>query len=109
VAGTWSGTFFSKHPHVAPFTITVAVNQNARGHLSGTTSLDSECLTSAQLHVAVAGANVVFAGSDAEGDSITVRGSIDSSGTMMNTIYILNGSASGRCETDNGTGTLAKR
>jgi len=38
-----------------------------------------------------------------------VRGTVDKTGTLLKASYILNGSATGRCETDNGTGNLAKR
>jgi hypothetical protein len=76
VRGTWSGTFFSKHSNVPPFTITVVISPNSSGHLVG--SLNSECLTGAPLEVTVAGSTIVLAGSDEEGDSITVRGTVDS-------------------------------
>jgi len=107
--GTWSGTFFSKHSSVAPFTMTVVINPDARGHLVGNSTLNSDCLKGAQLEVTVTGSKVVLAGSDEEGDSITVRGTLDSTGTLVKASYILNGSASGRCETDDGTGNLARR
>ena len=55
------------------------------------------------------GTSLVLAGSDEEGDNITVRGTLDSSGTILKSSYILNGSATGKCETDHGTGDLAKR
>ena len=58
---------------------------------------------------AFAGTQITLAGSDDEGDNITVRGTVDGTGTMLKANYILNGSASGRCETDDGTGNLAKR
>ena len=109
VRGTWSGTFFSKHSNVAPFTMTVVINPDSRGHLIGTSSLNSDCLKGVQLEVTVTGWQVVFAGSDEEGDSVTVRGTVDKTGTLLKANYILNGSASGRCETDDGTGSLAKR
>ena len=109
VRGTWSGTFFSKHSNVAPFTMTVVINPDSRGHLIGTSSLNSDCLKGVQLEVTVTGSQVVLAGSDEEGDSMTVRGTVDKTGTLLKTNYILNGSASGRCETDDGTGSLAKR
>ncbi len=109
VRGTWSGTFFSHHSHVAPFTMTVVINPDSRGHLIGISTLDSDCLKGAQLQVTVTGSTVVLAGSDPEGDNITVRGTVDSTGAMMKSTYILNGSASGMCETDDGTGTLPKR
>jgi len=109
VRGTWSGAFFSKHSNVAPFTMTVVINPDSRGHLIGTSSLNSDCLKGVQLEVTVTGSQVVLAGSDEEGDSMTVRGTVDKTGTLLKTNYILNGSASGRCETDDGTGSLAKR
>jgi len=109
VRGTWSGTFFSKHSNVPAFTVTIIIAPDSRGHLVGTSSLNSNCLNGAQLQVSVTGTNVVLAGSDEEGDNITVRGTVDKTGTMLNATYILNGSATGKCETDNGSGNLAKR
>jgi hypothetical protein len=109
VRGTWSGTFFSKHSNVAPFTMTVVINPDARGHLIGTSTLNSDCLKDVRLEVTVTGSNVVLAGSDENGDNITVRGTVDKTGTLLKASYILNGSATGKCETDNGTGSLAKR
>jgi hypothetical protein len=109
VKGTWSGTFFSKHSNVAPFTMTVVINPDSHGHLIGSSSLNSDCLKGARLEVTVTGSKIVLAGSDEEGDNITVRGTVDDTGTMLNASYILNGSATGRCETDDGKGNLAKR
>ena len=109
VRGTWSGTFYSKHSNVTPFTMTVVINPDSRGHLIGSSSLNSDCLKGAQLEVTVTGSTVVLAGSDEEGDNITVRGTVDKTGTLLQSTYIVNGSATGRCETDDGTGTLAKR
>jgi len=108
VRGTWSGTFFSKHNNVAPFTMTVVITPNANGHLVGNSSLSSDCLKNARLQVTVSGSQVVLSGSDDGGDNITVRGTLDTTGSILKTSYILNGSASGRCETDNGTGNLAR-
>ena len=107
--GTWSGTFFSKHSNVPPFTMTVVISPDSRGHLVGSSSLNSECLKGVHLEVTVTGSSIVLAGSDEEGDSMTVRGTVDSTGTLLKASYILNGSASGRCETDDGAGSLAKR
>ena len=109
IRGTWSGTFFSKHSNVAPFTMTVVINPDSRGHLIGSSTLNSDCLKDVRLEVTVTGSNVVLAGSDENGDNITVRGTVDKTGTLLKASYILNGSATGRCETDNGTGNLAKR
>lgn len=109
VRGTWSGTFFSKHSNVAPFTMTVVISPDSRGHLIGSSSLNSDCLKGVQLEVTVTGSQVVLAGSNEAGDNITVRGTVDNTGTLLKAKYILNGSATGTCETDDGTGTLAKR
>jgi hypothetical protein len=107
--GTWSGTFFSKHTNVAPFAMTVVIHPDSPGHLIGASTLDSDCLKDVGLEVTVKGPQITLAGSDDEGDNITVRGTVDGTGTMLKANYILNGSASGRCETDDGTGNLAKR
>ena len=89
--------------------MTVVINPDSRGHLIGSSSLNSECLKGAQLEVTVTGSNIVLAGSDEEGDNMTVRGTVDKTGTLLKASYILNGSATGRCETDDGAGSLAKR
>lgn len=107
--GTWSGTFFSKHSNVAPFTFTVVMSRDSRGHLVGNSSLSSNCLRGVQLQVTINGSNVVLAGSNEEGENLTVRGTVDKSGTLLKATYILNGSATGKCETDDGTLDLVKR
>jgi hypothetical protein len=109
ITGTWSGTFFSKHSNVPPFTMTVVINPDSRGHLIGSSTLNSDCLKGVQLEVTVTGSKVVLAGSDEEGDNITVRGTVDKTGALLKASYILNGSATGRCETDGGTASLARR
>jgi hypothetical protein len=109
IKGRWSGTFYSNHSDVAPFTITVVINPDSRGHLVGSSNLTSHCLKDAHLEVTVTGSNVVLVGSDKEGDNITLRGSVDNTGSLLKTTYILNGSASGACETDDGKGTLTRQ
>ena len=109
VRGKWSGTLFSNHSDVAPFTMTVVITPDSRGHLIGGSSFNADCLKNAHLEVTVKGSTVVLAGSDKEGDNITLRGTLDNTGTLLTLTYVLNGSASGRCETDDGTGTLGKR
>jgi hypothetical protein len=109
VKGTWSGTFLSRHPDVAPFTITVVINSDGRGHLLGDSTLNSDCVKNLRLHVTVNGSSVSLAGSDEDGANLTFIGSIDSTATLLNLSYIINGSASGRCESDDGTGNLGKR
>ena len=109
VKGTWSGTLYSKHSNVVPFTITVEISPDGSGHLIGKSSLSSDCLKGTKLQITVVGSKVVLAGSDDEGDNITVQGTLDASGVLLRSSYILNGSATGKCETDDGTGDLAKR
>src|SRR3984893_5124031 len=109
VKGIWSGTFISRNSAISPFTITVKINQNSVGHLIGDASLVSDCLKSHRLEVTVNGSNVVLAGSDADGDTVTFSGTIDNTGTVLTLNYIINGSASRRCEIDDGTGTMVKR
>jgi len=106
--GTWSGTFFSRHANVAAFTMTVVVTPDSQGHLSGTSTLNSDCLKDVRLEVTVKSSQVTLAGSNDETDNITIQGTIDATSKMLKANYILNGSASGRCETDGGTGNLAK-
>jgi len=107
--GTWSGTFVSRNSGIAPFTITVKINKNSSGHLVGDASVVSDCLDSHKLEVTSNGPNVVLAGSDATGDTVSFRGTVDSTGTVLSLHYIINGSPSGRCEIDDGAGTLGKR
>ena len=87
----------------------VVINRDGNGRLVGNSTLNSECIKGVSLQVTVTGSQVVLAGSDREGDSLTVRGVVDNTGTIMETGYIMNGSASGRCETDDGTGRLARQ
>jgi hypothetical protein len=109
VRGRWSGSFHSNHSDVAPFTITVVITPNSKGHLVGNSELNSKCLKGADLQVTVTGAEVVLAGSDKQGNNMTLRGTLDNTGTLLKSTYILNGSATGGCETDDGTGTLTRR
>src|SRR5438445_10935897 len=89
--GTWSGTFFSKHSNVAPFTMTVVINPDSRGHLIGSSSLNSECLKGAQLEVTVTSSHVVLAGSDEARDGMTLRATAEKTMTQVRANYILNG------------------
>jgi hypothetical protein len=109
LTGTWSGTFISRYPDVSPFTITVKINKNSTGHLVGNASLVSDCLDSHRLEVTVNGSNVLLSGSDAKGDTVSFEGTVDDTGTVLKLNYVINGSPSGRCEIDNGTGTMGKR
>lgn len=109
VSGTWSGTFQSTHPETSPFTITIVIAPESDGQLIGKASLASDCFKDGDLHVTVTGATVVFAGHDPEGNNITFRGGLDNSRTILKMHYVVNGSASARCESDEGEGSLGKR
>jgi hypothetical protein len=71
--GRWSGTFYSNHSGVPPFTITVVINSDSRGRIVGSSDLTSHCLKNTHLEVTVTGSSVVLAGSDKEGDNVTLR------------------------------------
>jgi hypothetical protein len=109
LTGTWTGKFVSKNPEFPPFTITVVINSDSNGNLVGKSTLNSRCLKHAQLKVMFEGSKIVLAGSDQQGDNITLRGTLDDTGAILKSAYILDGSATGRCETDDGTGTLTKQ
>jgi hypothetical protein len=106
---TWSGTFRSRYSDIAPFAITVVISSDASGNLIGSASIISDCLKDADLQVTIDGSNVTVAGSDQDGDTVTFQGTIDKTGTLVPLHYIINGSASGRCEVDDGTGSARKQ
>jgi hypothetical protein len=106
LTGTWHGTFSSRN--FASFPVTLVINQGVGVKLTGAVNLGSPCLRNANLQLTVSGLNVVLAGSGPKGDSITFKGTVDSAGTQLTLNYILNASASGKCETDDGAGTLDK-
>jgi hypothetical protein len=107
--GTWSGTFVSRNADISPFTITVKINKDLSGHLIGDSSVVSDCLDSHRLQITVKDSNVELAGSDEKGDTVTFSGTVDNTGTVLTLHYIINGSPSGRCEIDDGNGTMGKR
>ena len=109
VKGTWSGTFLSQHENVEPFTVTVVIEPDAKGKLMGSAQINSDCLRSTTLHVTVEGSNISLAGSDEAGATVTFYGTIDRTGTMLDLRYVVNGSHSGRCESDDGTGNMGRR
>jgi hypothetical protein len=110
VTGSWSGSFQPSHAtaSVGTFTMTVVISSDPNGHLVGDASLVAHCLKSHRLHVTVKGSDVVLAGTDADGDNATFRGTLDKTGTLLTLKYMINGSASGRCEIEDGTGNLSK-
>jgi hypothetical protein len=108
--GTWSGSFFSNQSNASSgFTMTVVISPDSRGHLLGDSTLSSNCLKRAKLQITSSVSNVVLSGRDEEGNSITIRGTLDNTGSVMQARYILQGSASGGCDMENGIGNLGKR
>lgn len=109
---TFSGAFRSRHSDVRPFTITGPINQDSRGRLIHKARVTSDCLKNVKdvdLQVEFNGSNVTFAGSNADGN-VTLLGTIDDTGTLINiSQYIINGSPSGGCEGDSGTGDLQQQ
>jgi hypothetical protein len=110
VVGTWSGTFRARHAQKAPFTLNITVDQNKHARITNTSGITS-CLArgDVDLHVIVNGTDVVFAGTDNNGNSITFHGTIDKTGKVLTFNYVTNGSASGKCESDDGTANLQKQ
>ncbi len=110
VQGTWSGTFRSKHTHIAPFTLALVITPDMHGHLVNKSGLTSYCLLrDVDLHVIVNGSDAVLAGTDEVGNTVTFHGTIDKTGRVLTLNYVTNGSASGKCETDDGTAYLEKQ
>jgi len=89
--------------------MTIVIAPGSDGQLMGNATLACDCFKEGALHVTISGATVVFAGSDAERNNITFRGSLDSSRTILKMHYVVNGSGSARCESDEGDGSLVKR
>ena len=110
VQGTWSGTFRSSRSKIAPFMITLVINPDMRGHLINKSDIGPYCLLKdVDLYVTVNGSNASLAGTDKDGNTITFDGTIDKTGRLLTLHYVTNGSASGKCESDNGIGNLEKR
>ena len=106
-AGNWSGQFSSHN--FASFPVSIAITQDANGNLHGKASMAHPCIKAGTLIVTVVNNNIVLGGSDADGDTITFRGTIDTAGTLLDLSFVLNGSPSARCETDQGNGSMEKQ
>jgi hypothetical protein len=117
IHGHWSGTFRSKHFHIAPFTLDMDIDAvdvpGHHGRKQGRLTKNSGptyCLAgNVNLQIDREGSNVVIAGTNGSGDTITFVGTIDTTGTMMMLNYVTNGSVSGKCESDDGTAGLQKQ
>lgn len=104
--GNWSGQFSSHN--FASFPVSITITQDASGRLHGKSNMAHPCVKQSTLIVTIVGNNIVLGGSDAEGDTITFNGTIDPAGTLLDLSFVLNGSPSARCETDQGKGSMGK-
>ncbi len=117
ITGHWSGTFRSKHFNKAPFMLDLDIDQDdepghrgrKHGHLKKNSG-PSYCLAGdVNLHVDREGSHVVISGTNEKGDTITLVGTLDRAGSIMTLKYLTNGSVSGKCESDDGMASLAKK
>ena len=117
IHGHWSGAFRSKHFHIAPFTLDMDIDSaevpGRRGHKHGRLGKNSGpgyCISGdVNLEIDREGSNVVIAGTNGTGDTISLVGTIDPSGSVMTLDYVTNGSVSGKCESDDGMATLTRK
>jgi hypothetical protein len=119
IHGHWSGAFHSKHFHIAPFTVDMDIDpddvpghKGHKGHKHGHLKNNGPayCLAGdVNLEIDREGSNVVIAGTNASGDTISFVGTIDTTGNLMMLNYVTNGSVSGKCESDDGTTSLQKK
>lgn len=105
--GNWSGRFSSHN--FASFPASIAITQDANGQLHGNANMAHPCMKAGKLIVTIVDNSIVLGGSDADGDTITFRGTIDTAGTLLDLSFVLNGSPSARCETDQGRGSMQKQ
>ena len=107
LVGKWNGRVSSVNFSSFAVTIEIGPDSDSKAHLVGE---GSPCFAEADLAVTITGPNsVTLAGSSKAGESITFKGILDSSEKQLDVTYITNGSASARCETDQGAGTLDKQ
>jgi hypothetical protein len=90
--------------------LTLVINPEMHAHLINKSAITTYCLLKdVDLYVTVSDSDVSLAGSDEVGNTITFEGTIDNSGRYLTLNYVTNGSASGKCESDDGTAKLEKR
>ena len=88
----------------------LVIDPDMHGRLINTSGITSTAsLRNVDLHVIVNGSNAVLAGTDEVGNTITFEGTIDTTGRVLTLNYVTNGSASGKCESDDGTAYLEKQ
>lgn len=107
--GTWSGTLVHAKPEAHSAPISISISADPTGALVGTTALESKCVKNPRLKVRINGSDVALIGSDPEGDSLSLKGTLDSTGKVLTMTFTANGSASGRCESIRGTATLKRQ
>jgi hypothetical protein len=105
LVGKWAGRVSSRN--YASFELTIDISPDSKAHVVGD---GSPCFTEADLMVTSSGSNAVtIVGRSKAGENLTFKGTIDSSGKQLDLTYIVNGSGSARCETDQGAGTVDKQ
>src|SRR5271168_3185647 len=102
LVGKWAGRVSSVS--TASFVVTIEIGPDAKAHIVGE---GSPCFTDADLVVTTTGPETVtLAGSSKAHENVTFKGTLDGNEKQLEVTYIVNGSGSGRCETDRGAGTL---
>src|SRR5689334_9530931 len=82
LAGTWSGTLTPNDRALKSVPINVVIAMDAKGVLFAASILASDCIKDPTFHVSRVGSVIVLAGSDAEGDSLTLRGALDKTASL---------------------------
>jgi len=107
LVGKWNGRVSSVNFSSFAVTIEIGPDSDSKAHLVGE---GSPCFAEADLAVTITGPNSVnVAGRRKAGETIILKEILDSSEKQLDVTYITNGSASARCETDQGAGTLDKQ
>ncbi len=105
LVGKWAGRVSSVS--TASFVVTIEISPDSKAHIVGE---GSPCFTEADLVVTPTGPEAVtLAGSSKAHENVTFKGTLDGNEKQLEVTYIVNGSGSGRCETDRGAGTLEKQ
>jgi hypothetical protein len=114
IDGHWSGTFRSNRFNKAPFTLDMDIDKKQekdnKRHGRWSNSGPTYCLGGdVNFDVDRQGSQVTIAGTNAKGNTITIVGTIDPTGSLMTVNYHTNGSLSGDCESDDGAASLKKK
>ena len=117
ITGHWSGAFRSRHVHVTPFTADLTILPDEvpghHGRKLGQLKHGSDpsgCLVGdVNVQIDRQGSNLVIAASTGKGDTVTLVGVLNQTGSVATLNYVTNGSISGKCESDDGTVSLTKK